>query len=147
MYLLDTNYCSKLLNKDPVILDKLETLGDTYLSICVIVQGELVFMAHNSERRKENLLKVQDFLDDVDVYPVDARTADIYGELKAGFFKKYGPKEKKLRRKTKIYNIGIDDNDLWIAAVAKRNGLIIISEDQGFQRIEKVDAAIIVEKW
>ena len=51
MYLLDTNHCSHLLNSHPKVVQKLEELGDTLVATCVIVRGELIFMAFRSEQK------------------------------------------------------------------------------------------------
>ena len=147
MYLLDTNCCSKILKKDPVVIEKLEALDDTIPSICVIVRGELMFMAFNSKREKENLEMVRSFMNEFDIYPLDDETADIYGKLKTGLMKKFGPKETSKRSKTKIHDLGVDDNDLWIAAVAKQHGLTIVSEDKDFLRIAEIDSTIRIENW
>ena len=147
MYLLDTNCCSKLLSNDSSVIEKLETLEDTPVSTCAIVRGELIYMAQNSERRDENLERFKSFLDDIEVYCVDDKTADTYGELKACLMKAFGPKAKRKRSKVKTRQLGVDDNDLWIAAVAKQHGLTVVSEDKDFERIAEADSAVRIENW
>lgn len=80
------------------------------------------------------------------MYPIDAETADIYGKLKASLLEHFGPKEKALRRKTELAKLGFGENDVWIAAIAKRYGLIVVSADQDFQRLKAV-AELTVEIW
>ena len=146
MYLLDTNHCSRLLQGHPVIIQKLKELGDAPLATCVIVRGELIFMAYKSERKRENFHHVHQFLSDIRIYPIDNETADIYGKLKASILDHFGPKEKALRRKTDVIKLGFSDNDLWIAAIAKRYGLIVVSADHDFQRLKGI-AELSVESW
>ena len=55
MYLLDTNHCSRLIMKDLALLRRIEEVETEQVSICAIVQGELVHMAENSEQRAGNL--------------------------------------------------------------------------------------------
>jgi len=62
MYLLDTNHCSRLLQGHPQLVKKLSTIDNTLVATCVIVQGELVFMAQRSARQAENLRNVKSFL-------------------------------------------------------------------------------------
>ena len=59
------------------MIAKLNALGDAPLATCVIVRGELIFMAHKSERKRENLHHVHQFLSDIRIYPIDNETADI----------------------------------------------------------------------
>jgi tRNA(fMet)-specific endonuclease VapC len=66
-----------------------------------------------------------------------------FGEF---FMKQFGPKEKSKRRKTKITELGFDENDLWIAAIAMQHNLTIVSADSDFQRIQQA-RALSVESW
>ncbi|MBI1926747.1 type II toxin-antitoxin system VapC family toxin [Candidatus Poribacteria bacterium] len=147
MYLLDTNHCYHFLKKHASILQKIFQLGDDSLVVtCVIVQGELVYMAQKSERKEENLHELEQFLEHMAVYPVDRETADIYGRIKAAIIDHFGPKEKAKRRKATIEQLGFQENDLWIAAIAKRHGFTVVSADSDFERI-KVIEELSVEKW
>lgn len=146
MYLLDTDHCSQLLANNPTITKKLSDLGDVIVGTCVIVQGELVFGASISEQHETNLHRIKEFLNDINVYQVDQETANIYGNIKAAIFNHFAPKEKAKRRKYEIKELGIGENDLWIAAIAKRQRLIVVSSDGDFDRIREVED-LPVEKW
>lgn len=146
MYLLDTNHCSKLIAGNANIVNKLSELDDTPIATCVIVRGELVFMAHKSAQKTENLNNIHNFLDDIDILPVDDPSADMYGKLKASLIDYFGPKEKEKRRKIEIEKLGFKENDLWIAAIAKTKGYIIVSTDSDFQRMKEVED-IKIETW
>lgn len=146
MYLLDTNHCSQIINEHPNIVKKLIELDDAPVATCVIVRGELIFGAYKSERRAENLRNIESFLNDIDIIPLDNKVADIYGKLKAAVIDYFGPKEKARRRKFTIDNIGIRENDLWIAAVAKSKGYTVVSTDSDFDRIKQADD-IKIESW
>ena len=61
----------------------------------------------------------------------------IYAKLKAKIMDKFAPKERNKRRKTKITDLGIGENDLWIAATAIENNLIVVYRISKFQ-INKV---------
>lgn len=76
------------------------------MATCVVVRGELIYMAPHSEQREQNLARVQSFLEDIRVYFVDEETADVYGDLKAAIFARFGPKEKSKRRRTRIEQLG-----------------------------------------
>lgn len=138
MYLLDTNHCSYIIQGQSLVLNHIAQLGDAFISTCVIARGELIFMAQASERKAENLERVQAFLGGIVVYPLDDGTAYIYGDLKAAILQHFGPKERRERRRTRIEALGVSDNDLWIAAVALQHGLTIVSADRDFKRISEV---------
>ena len=146
MYLLDTNHCSRLLQGHPAIIEKLHSLGNALVTTCVIVRGELVFMAAKSQRSNENLQQIEGFLNDIIVYSIDDEVANIYGRLKAAILDRFGPKEKAKRRKVKTEKLGFPENDLWIAAIAKRHGLTVVSADSDFERISQADS-IQLERW
>ena len=131
---------------NPVLLDKLRTLSDPPLASCTIVMGELVDMAARSRDRQSNLSRVQQFFAGLHIYPCDSETADIYGVLKADFFKRYGPKDKKQRRRTTINQLGIGDNDLWIAAIALQHDLTLVTADSDFQRLQALQP-LRIESW
>ena len=145
-YLLDTNHCSRLIEGDPRIVERLEKLGGALVVTCVIVRGELIFMAHRSEHRVVNEARVREFLGGIGVYALDAAAADVYGKLKAAIIAHFGPRKKAQRRKTKIEEIGFQENDLWIAAIAKSHGFVVVSADSDFERIAEAED-LSIEKW
>ncbi len=138
MYLLDTNHCSRILNNDADIVKKLFELGDVLVATCVIVCGELKYMAYNSSQKEKNIENINNFLNDIRIYYIDNRAADLYGYLKAAIFKKFGPKQKSKRSRTKIKDLGFTDNDLWIASIAISQGLILVSSDRDFIRLRQL---------
>lgn len=147
MYLLDTTHCSRLLNNDHGIVRKLEKLKDTPVKTCVIVKGELVCMAARSHMKRENEQKVSSFLNDIEVLPVDGNAAEEYGRIKNAVLTKYGPRKKTEKKRTTLRDIGLTDNDLWIAAIAKRHNLIVVSGDGDFRRIKEANVPIFLENW
>src|SRR5438128_1954785 len=146
MYLLDTNHCSRFLEGDAGIIEKLDELGDVLVATSAVVRGELIFMAWKSQQTASNLHRVEEFLQDIEVYPIDDETANTYGRLKAGLLDRFGPKEKAKRRRARIEDVGITENDLWIAASAKRHGLTLVSSDSDFERIGQVEN-LLLENW
>lgn len=146
MYLLDTTHCSHLLNGDEGIARKLAELNDTPVKTCVIVEGELVCMAVRSQRKEENERKVASFLNDIHVLPVDSKAAEEYGNIKNAVLTKHGSTRNTTRRKTTLRSIGLSDNDLWIAAIAKRHNLTVVSGDGDFLRIKEA-VPLSLENW
>lgn len=146
MYLLDTNHCSRLIDGDTRIRNRIVALGEASVATSVIVQGELVYMAEKSERRLHNLSVVRAFLHDIRLYYVDEGAADAYGELKAALIQHFGPRDRSKRHKMRLERIGIGENDLWMAAIAVRHHLTVVSSDSDFVRIREV-IPLSVEDW
>lgn len=67
---------------NPAVLRRLQEKGNLPVATCVIVRGELIFMAENSERKTANLTRVQAFLQGIQIYPLDSATAEIYGQFR-----------------------------------------------------------------
>ena len=105
-----------------------------------------MFMAQNSEQRAVNLAQVKIFLEDIRLYFMDEETADIYGEFKAEIIARFGPKERIRRRRTRIEELGVSENDLWIAATALRYSLTVVSSDSDFKRLREV-RVFPLESW
>lgn len=145
-YLLDTNHCSRLIDGHPAVVGRLSELGDARVVTCAIVQGELIFMAHMSQHRRANLDRVRSFLNTIQVLPLQRGTAVCYGELKAATIERFAPKERVKRRKVAIEELGFQDNDLWIAAVALCEELILVSPGSDFRRLREV-RDLALEQW
>lgn len=146
MFLLDTNHASRILQGHPVLCRRFARVGSENISIPFVVCGELLYMAHKSERKEENIRIVQRFLGRIRIIHSDLETCRVYGEMKEAIIRHLGPKQLKKRRAVRIQQIGIDDNDLWIAATAIRNGLTLVSADSDFQRIQTV-RGLSLETW
>ncbi len=134
-----------MLDGNPTVTSKIVPGVD--ISICVVVKGELLFGARNSEEKAANVRKAEAFISSVDVYNIDSSISEIYAEIKAKLYEKFGPRDKKKRRKFKIQHLGISDNDLWIACVAIRQGMVLLSDNtKDFLRIQTV-AELRLENW
>jgi tRNA(fMet)-specific endonuclease VapC len=147
MYLLDTNHCSRILQNDPVMAQKLMELDYSQINTCFVVESELYFMAYRSEKTTENLFLIDEFLKNIEIIRCDSNVAKCYGELKAQVLDKFGPKDKKKRRGYTLKKAGIGENDLWIAAVGLANDLTIVSLDRDFQRIKEAVPNLKIESW
>jgi len=146
MYLLDTNHCSRIIQGELSVIARLVQEGDAFVSTCAVVAGELRFMVQKSEKKDQNLKIVNSFLENIRIFPIDSEVARIYGDFKFDLYEYFGPKEKKKREQIKIHKLGFTENDLWIAAAAKNNNLIIVSSDADFKRMQEI-LDIVVESW
>lgn len=94
-------------------------------------------MAANSRQKEENLAIIDEFLQKLSIYGVDGETCRIYGQLKAEIMARFRPKKRSKRRHTRITDLGISENDLWIASIALQHSLTIVSEDNVFFALKK----------
>ncbi|MGF2037107.1 MAG: type II toxin-antitoxin system VapC family toxin [Nostoc sp. CmiVER01] len=146
MYLLDTNHCSFLIEGDLKVVNNFRERSEVRIVTSAIVVGELRFMAQNSQQRTANLMKIEAFLQRIDIYSIDKQTAEIYGDFKSEIIRRFGPKEKRKRQTIKLVEIGISENDLWIASTALRHSLIVVSCDSDFERMRQV-REFSLENW
>jgi len=123
--LLDTNIVIEFFKGNANVVAQLET-KDT-LKIPFVVLGELYLGAYRSSNTPKHIDQINGFLDKCDVIAANAETADNYAIIKTQLLKKGKP---------------IPENDIWIAAIAKQNGLILITRDKHFNEINgiKIDA-------
>jgi len=81
-----------------------------------------------------------------------------YGELRAWLFNNCGPKVKKAKIKksrgasesTTGRELGIDENDIWIAAQAKTHNFVLVTHDSNgnFGKLLKQFAPVLkIEDW
>ena len=87
------------------------------------------------------------------VLDLDKHTVDPYSDLRAELFKKYAPKDpkgrvaKRKRRpedlvdRTTAKELGVQENDIWIAAQAIQYNLILVTEDR-MSRIAEVSTTL-----
>lgn len=129
-FLLDTNICIYIRQKrPPEVLARFEKLkaGDAALS--VVTYGELLYGAHKSRQRELALARLADLVTLLPVLDLPARAADEYGEIRAA-----------LEKKGEV----IGGNDLWIAAHAKAEKLILVTNNKGeFKRVP----GLKVQNW
>jgi len=131
-YLLDTNICIYIRQKRPqAVLKRFEklTVGDAAIS--AITYGELVYGAERSpamhrEAYRKLLAELVEFLP---VLPMPKDAGDAYGTLRES-----------LERNGQV----IGNNDLWIAAHAKAEGLTLVTNDEReFKRVH----GLKTENW
>ena len=120
-FLLDTNIAIAFLIGDKS-LQRPDASAQLYISCTAI--GELFYGALNSNQIDENIQRITDFIRDAVSVPCDDGTARIYGEIKTALRLKGRP---------------IPDNDIWIAAVAMQHSLSLVSRDEHFENIERLN--------
>ena len=120
-YLLDTNIIIALFADEAIVKSSLAQANEVFIPNFVI--GELCYGARKSGRVGANLARVDELIVNSTILGCDAETARQYGEVK-----------NKLRLKGRP----LPENDVWIAALALRHDLILVTRDAHFQEVESL---------
>jgi tRNA(fMet)-specific endonuclease VapC len=123
-FLLDTNIAIALLEGDDTVLSNLDRAPEVFIP--AVVLGELFFGAAKSGRPSENTAKVERFAAGRAILACDLDVAREYGRLKQQLKEKGRP---------------LPENDVWIAAAAKRHGMVLVTRDRHFREVEDLQTA------
>ena len=130
MYFLDTNICAFIINnKFPHLSNRYIGLDKGMIKIPSVVLYELYYGAEKSQRREQNIAKVQTFVSELEIVPFDAEAAEFAGKIRSDLEKSGQP---------------IGGYDLMIAAIAiANNGVVITNNTREFSRVNGLN----VEDW
>jgi tRNA(fMet)-specific endonuclease VapC len=154
-YLLDTNAVHKWSTQDATIVAHVRAVGNARIETSVITFGETE-CGHRRNPPSDPARRaactawiLRQFIKPLDVTRF---TSEHYGEIKAELFKLYPPKTK-TRFVDGCYDhvsgaeIGIDENDLWLAAQAIEHNLILVSGDKMNRIRDAAGNVLVVENW
>jgi len=121
-FLLDTNIVIEIFDGNKDIADRVNKLSEFFISS--IVLGELYTGVNRVTNKSRHLKKLNGFLELCTILNIDSITAEYYGEIMARLYKKGKP---------------IPTNDVWVAAIARQHNLTLVSRDNHFKEIEKLN--------
>ena len=128
-YLLDTHIVIYVLKRRPVEVLSTFNANANRMAISAITLAELMHGAEKSSRVSENLAAIEDFCSRLQVLPYGPKAAQHYGAIRAALEKLGQP-------------IGV--NDMHIAAHARSEGLVLVTNNMGeFARVPALEA----ENW
>jgi len=129
-YMLDTDICSFVLKRsNAAVLKRLQAVAVEDVCISVIAKSELLYGVELSPRRDQDKSAVAAFLHHVAVLDLPEEAAVDYAEIRAA-----------LKRRGEM----IGANDLFIAAHARCNGWILVTNNtREFGRVER----LVIENW
>ncbi|MCW3489791.1 type II toxin-antitoxin system tRNA(fMet)-specific endonuclease VapC [Dethiobacter alkaliphilus] len=129
-YYLDTNTCIYFLKGlYPVLLNRIMSQNPDDIKIASMVKAELLYGAHRSQRSKENIEKVEQFLLPFEIVPFGNNAAEQYSKIRSALERAGTP---------------IGPNDLIISATAlANNGVLVTNNEKEFNRISD----LIIENW
>lgn len=122
-FLLDTNIIVAWLKGETTIANKIDKAKEIHIP--VIVLGELYYGALYSTQVEKNTQQIKTVTVNYNILTVDEETTIAYGNIKAALRKKGKP---------------IPENDIWIAAIAMRHELVLVTRDKHFKEIESIKA-------
>ena len=130
IYLLDTNICIYIAKKHPAnVLKKFETLNVGQVGMSLITLGELYYGAEKSQHKIKTLNILKQLTTLISALPLPMNTVDHYANIRAS-----------LEKQGKV----IGNNDLWIAAHARADKLILVTNNtKEFKRVPLLN----VENW
>jgi len=122
--LRDTNIVIALLEGDEAVLSHLDRAPEVFIP--AVALGEWFFGAAKSGGPSENLARIERFAVGRAIVSCDLDVAREYGQLR-----------QRLREKGRP----LPENDIWIAAAAKRHGMVLVTRDRHFREIEGLQTA------
>lgn len=128
-YLLDTNIVIYVIKRRPREVLSLFNQHAGRMALSTITLAELYHGAEKSQHVAQNLQVVEDFTSRIEVLPYTHQAAQHYGAIRSALEKIGQP-------------IGV--NDLHIAAHARSQGLVVVTNNQSeFDRVP----GLLVENW
>ncbi len=129
-YLLDTDTCVYIKREQPLkVRNRMARQPPGSVVISVITWGELMLGAMKSKQPALARQKLNELADVLPVLPLSPEAGELYGTIRAELERAGTP---------------IGGNDLWIAAHAKAEGLILVSNNEReFKRVK----GLKVENW
>lgn len=150
-YLLDTNMLGYLVEvksgahslEGKALQNRLDEIKSENVFICCITIGEIEYglkIAPDKDSRKQDLAK--QMIEEFHSYYIDNDVArEQYATLRAKLFERYAPKDKRHRNNDKkrveewIYpttskELQVQENDIWIAAVAMAYNFVLVTHDK-----------------
>jgi len=137
-YLFDTNIWSYAFEQATFVTDKIQKLENSQIYLSAVVWGEVIFGAKTNPKFPFD--EYREFIrkDKPLILPIDEHVAEVFGILKAEIFEKKSAKvfransgrKNLLKNPIPAKDMGVDENDLWLAAQALARNLILITSDR-----------------
>jgi predicted nucleic acid-binding protein len=128
-YLLDTDTLIYFMKGRPSVVEAFGRVNEEELCTSILNHSELLYGAFYSEQQKQNLKKIYQLFEYIDLVPYDEEASQIFAEQKVNLRKN---------------GIALMDFDLMIGSVALRHELILVSNNQ--KHFEKIPG-LQLENW
>jgi tRNA(fMet)-specific endonuclease VapC len=165
-YLFDTNAVSPLWNARHPEHDRIKnfftSVSQSPVWLSTIVLAEIEYgmkitpeMDIDSQNQVRHEMSNHPFILDIDKH-----TIGPYSDLRAELFKKFSPRGRRGRltvkwpedlfERTSAKELGVQENDIWIAAQAIQYNLILVTDDHMLRLVDvsqKLDYSLQIAKW
>ena len=130
IYFLDTNICIRLLaGSSQNVINRFEATDLDDVVLPSVVAAELIYGAHKSVKRDDNLLKIREFINQFRMIGVNSAAVETYGRIRSDL---------------ECKGLPIGANDYFIAAIAQaNNGILVTNNTKEFSRVE----GLSLEDW
>ncbi len=165
-YLFDTNAVSPLWNvrhpEHDIIKDFFASVSQSPVWLSTIVLAEIEYgmkITPEMDIDSQNHVR-REMSNHPLILDIDKHTIGPYSDLRAELFKKFSPRDRRGRltvkwpedliERTSAKELGVQENDIWIAAQAIQYNLILVTGDH-MQRLvdvsENLDNPLRIARW
>ena len=133
-YLLDTNHIDAWERQDPAFMGRLRDVPpENIIWVCPISLGEVewglrITATTDTERRAACRRFIEEQALEF-VREIGVTTRDSYAEIMERIWRIHPPAGGRIDTQQHLSRLGVDVNDVWIAAVALEHNLILLTED------------------
>lgn len=168
-YLFDTNFVSALIDgrndhhdeANKFLVDKAaSSFWCSIIAFAEIEYGLKIAPLINDDLHKSIRAELSKFSQATNLLAPNRHTIQSYSSLRAELFKRYSPRDKRgrltkkwpedLHDRTTSKTLGIQENDIWLAAQAIERNLVLVTNDS-MRRIAEVsqslDDPLIIHLW
>jgi predicted nucleic acid-binding protein len=121
-----------------------------YLRVCPIALGEVEWgMRTTNTTNPELRAKCRRFIEEnmlEFVWYIETTARDSYAEITHEIWQSHSPPSANVDTQQHLSRLGIDVNDVWIAAIALERGLILLTKDQLYP-IRNCVPEITIQNW
>lgn len=163
LYLLDTNVFSAWVDvrhaRHVAVVDRVAALGESYIFLSTVTVSEVEFglaLPHSLDIAM--VAAIRQGLNRFQVLELDRHVGEPYGVIRAWLVAHYGPKDRrrKLRSLSDLADqatdreLGIEENDLWLASQAIATDAILLTGDRMNRIVDAATAtqrSLRIERW
>ena len=151
-YLLDTNHVERLFEEHERVMARLGSLPpDTQIRASVISLGEIEaghrITETTDQQRRDDFDRFVALKFRPHALTVSPVTRYCYADLIEGIWQRNPPTSRGTRSEWHLIKLGVDINDVWIAAQAIEHNLILVTEDKMQCIRESAGKLLDVENW
>ncbi len=115
------------------------------ISLAEIEWGLRITNTTDAQRRARCRRFIEDNALDF-VRPIETTTRDTYADIMERIWRAHPPANGRIETQRHLSDLGVDVNDVWIAAVAFEHGLTLLTTDQ-MATIRNCVPEVLMENW